>query len=86
MASKTFLFELREAANNCTQLGYAYLLRAAADDLQGLIEELHANPTREAMTYVNGVWAYARRILENLPVEGTPAPLGGDTEPARLAA
>jgi hypothetical protein len=81
----SFLLKLREAAAECSNIDYRAMLRGQADQVQRLILMLQNNPTEETMRALNGVWALAERSYKNLPPEGTPAPLSGAPEPARLA-
>lgn len=83
---KSFLLELRDAAKGCSNIDYRALLRGAADNLEIDIEHFSNFPTTDALTVLNGSWAYAARVLSNLPAEGTPAPLAGSPEPTRLDA
>lgn len=81
----TFLRKLREAAMQCSNVDYRELLRDAADNIEIDIRVLHDSPTEDNMRALIGAWAKAERILDNMPPEGTPAPLAGSPEPALLA-
>jgi hypothetical protein len=80
------LGKLYEAARECSNVDYRALLKSAADVLDTTITHFNDDPTENNLIALNCAWAYGHRLLINLPPEGTPAPLGGDTEPARLAA
>lgn len=82
----TFLKKLRDAARECTKPEYRQLLLDTADRLDQAIADLWGWPTEENMKALNGAWANADRVYCNRPEEGTPAPLSGSPEPARLAA
>lgn len=82
----TFLLQLRNALKECSNIDYRETMKRAADTLDERIEAFTIQPDREAIIALNGAWAYAERVLKNKPEEGTPAPLSGPTEPARLAA
>ena len=82
----TYLKTLRDAAMACSNVDYRALVRRTADILDATLTRLHMDPTEENMIAVNGAWASAARALKNIPPEADPNPVGGDTEPARLAA
>lgn len=82
----TFLKKLRDAAMECSKPEYAAMLRGAADAVSAEIDKVYALPTEENMRALIGAWAKAERVLDEVPPEGTPAPLAGSPEPARLAA
>ena len=82
----TFLKKLRDAAMECSNVDYRLRLRQAADDVEVALGWLHKEPTEVNMRAVIGFWANAERIFENRPKEGTPSPISGSPEPARLAA
>ena len=82
----TILLKLRNAAKDCSNKDYSKALRLQADEIAGRLTIVHHDPTDENMQSLNGVWSKASRLLKNIPPEGDPAPLGGDAEPARLAA
>lgn len=81
-----FLKELRERARVCSNPAYRDLLQEAANMVDNAVNELFEDVTTENMVRLNGAWAYAQAILKQTPDEGTPAPLSGAPEPARLAA
>jgi hypothetical protein len=82
----SFLLQLRNAANGCSNIEYRAALKYAADELGGWVNIFYNNPSMGNMTALNGAWANATRMLKEMPPEGDPAPLGGHTEAARLAA
>ena len=82
----TFLKKLRDAAMECSNEAYRLRLRQAADDVDIAIDWLYREPTENNMRALIGYWANAERIYEKRPEEGTPAPISGSPEPARLAA
>ena len=82
----TFLRELRNAAMKCSNVDYRMTLRAAADRLDMAIESFKLDVDEDAMRDLQGAWANAHRVLKALPPEGSPAPLAGSPEPAKLAA
>ncbi len=86
MDTDNFLKNLRDTAMSCSNLEYRVLLRFAADEVGGRIAALYRDASESNMKTLNGAWANASRLLANVPPEADPAPLGGDTEPARLAA
>lgn len=66
------LLELRETAKHCPNVLTAKLVKDAADDLDHALTELHENPMARTMIAVNGAWARAIRLLDQVP------PIGGD--------
>jgi hypothetical protein len=82
----SFLKKLRDAAAQCSNIEYRVLLRDSADRVAYLIADLQRDPTEENMQALNSAWAFAERVYNNMPPEGTPAPIAGAPEPARLAA
>ena len=84
--SATFLKQLRDAAATCTKPQYKLMLKQAADHLDDSISGLFTWPSTDNMIKLNSAWAYAQRVLNDVPDEGTPAPLAGAPEAARLAA
>jgi hypothetical protein len=82
----TQLLIWREAARTCTRFSNRIALLNAVDALEVAIKQFSAAPTVETMMAVNNCWAHAMRLYNILPPEGTPAPLSGSPEPARLAA
>lgn len=83
--TETLTKQLRDAAKQCSNVDYRQTLRDAADQLEEAIDELFAEPTRDSMIALNGAWAYAERVLKNVPEEADPTPLSGSTAPAVLA-
>jgi hypothetical protein len=82
----TFLKRLRDAAMECTNIDYRQYLRFKADTLELSLSAAYGNPTTENMKNLNGAWASAWRAYNERPEEGTPSPMSGSPEPARLAA
>jgi hypothetical protein len=82
----TFLKKLRDAAMECSNIDYRALLQEAADQVEARVTDLCALPSEENMRALIGAWAKAERVFNGLPPEGTPAPISGSPEPARLAA
>ena len=82
----TFLKRLRDAVLTCSNEAYRDALRRAAQRVEAAVDDLYANITEGNMRNLNNTWASAQRLLDNVPAEGTPAPLAGSPEPARLAA
>lgn len=82
----TLLLKLRSAAQEVSDVTYRAAMRQGADELFTAVDALHQMPTDENMRTLQGCWAVAHRLLKNIPPEGTPAPLSGAPEPARLAA
>ena len=76
----------REAARACTRPKFKQMFVMAIDECQYSHDLLARDPTAGNMARLNGAWAHAERLYKLLPEEGTPAPLGGSPEPARLAA
>jgi hypothetical protein len=78
MDHENFLMMLRQAAMNEANTDLRYGLKTAADGLQIAIHALAANVTPANLIEVNGLWAYAVRMLElhkgpQQPQEPTPA-------------
>ncbi len=87
MSEQTLLSKLRDAARTCSNVDYRAVIQRTADDLQDAVRCLYHDGTTEAnMRRVNGAWSNAVRILKDTPPEGSPAPLSGSPEPAKLAA
>jgi len=82
----TFLRKLREAARTCSNVDYRHQLHEAASRLAECVEAFSLDIDDESLRELNGAWAFADRVFKNMPPEGTPAPVSGPTEPARLAA
>lgn len=82
----TFVKKLRDAASTCSNVDYRQMLRNHADRVSVSLTSLWEDATEENMQTLNGVWAAADAALKNMPPEGTPAPVSGSPEPARLAA
>lgn len=82
----TFLKQLRDRARTCSNIAFKDALKDAADALDIVIDAFTDLPTEDNLRKLNGMWAYAWKVLQQTPDEGTPAPLSGSTEPARLAA
>lgn len=79
--------KLRDAAQRCSRPEYAAELRRCADLLQHRLKGLSGCATDAHLRDVNGAWALAQRLLDNVPDEADPMPpLAGSPEPARLAA
>jgi hypothetical protein len=76
----------RTAARACTKPQYKQAFTRAIDECQYSLTLLAGDPTAGNMVRLNGAWAHAERLYKLLPEEGTPAPLGGSPEAARLAA
>ena len=76
----------RNAARACTKPKDKHAFVSAIDECQFSHELLARDPSVGNMCRLNGAWAHAERLYKLLPAEGTPAPLGGHTEAARLAA
>ena len=76
----------REAARACTRPKFKQMFVMAIDECQYSHDLLARDPSVGSMVRLNGAWAYAERLYKLLPAEGTPAPLGGHIEAARLAA
>lgn len=81
-----FLLELRNTALLCSNVDHRALLREAADEVTEALRKFHADPCHETLGWLQGEWAHALRVYKATPPEGTPAPLAGSPEPARLAA
>lgn len=79
------LLELREAAMQCSNLEYRYLMFEVADEVDVAIKELVDKCSEAAMQRAQCAWVHAKRIFESRPGEGDPAPLAGSPEPAKLA-
>lgn len=84
MTEKTFLFELREAARLCSKAEYKVMLANVASEVELGIERLEYEPTRANMQDLVGAWTRADKLLAAAPPEGSPDPLGGDTEATEL--
>jgi hypothetical protein len=83
---KTLCLQLREASATCSNVEYRVGLKNLADGLQDVIKHFYNEPTEENLRAVQNAWTLSSRVLEALPPEGTPAPLSGSPEAARLAA
>jgi hypothetical protein len=81
--SVTFLKQLRDAAATCTKPQYKLMLKQAADHLDDCIGGLFTCPSTDNMIRLNSAWAYAQRVLSDVPDEGTPAPLAGARQSPR---
>lgn len=82
----TYLKTLRDAAMKCSNVEYRNVVRMSADILDAALTRLNSDPTEANMIALNGAWSCAAKILKNIPPEADPSPVGGWTEPARLAA
>lgn len=80
------LREFNEAMRACSNVEYRDHMHMISEYCVLYTEAFFMNPTSENLRNLNGMWALAARLLKHLPPTGAPAPLGGDTEPARLAA
>lgn len=80
------LLELRNAAKACSNAAYADVLRASSDWLQTCITRLAADATTENMVSLNGAWARAERVLNEVPPEAEPTPPQSVAEEMRMAA
>lgn len=76
----------REAARACTRPQFKQRFVLAIDECQRAHEQLARDPSVGSMARLNGAWAHAERLYKLAPAEGTPAPLSGSPEAARLAA
>lgn len=83
---KSLLERMTDAYALCSNQPYRHYLKNIIDDLWIEIEDFHKEPTDIALRDLNGLWALAERVLAACPPEGTPDPVSGDNEPARLAA
>lgn len=81
----TFVKQLRDAAMACSNVDYRALLRTEADSIDMLIDHFVDYPTSKNLERLNGAWARATRVLENVPPEAPPAPQAGSPEPPLLA-
>lgn len=76
----TFLKELRDAAMKCSNIEYREQLHLVVNAVDDAITEVSEWPSTENLKRLNGLWAKAQRILENVPPEGAPAPVSGPSE------
>lgn len=79
------LFRLNEAARTCSDPILKDTLKQTAVSLTGAAKRLANDPTEDNMIALNGLWGFSHRILKRAE-QPDPAPTGGHTEPARLAA
>jgi hypothetical protein len=76
--------ELRDAAMTCSNVDYRQVLKDCADRLDEAWATLMACQEDEYLSDVIGLSSHAKYLLENLPPEADPSPLGGDTTPALM--
>lgn len=74
MEATPLTFLLREAAMQQVSVDVRYVLRGAADSLDKAIVSFANNPNAINLVEVNGLWAYAVRVLTatNEPVQPMP--------------
>lgn len=79
----SFLLELRQTALNEADPVRRQTLKDLADFLQVAINDLHAHPSDEHLTALNGYWARAKRIYMQSKNDGNNGG-GGAKKPEKV--
>lgn len=85
---KSFLKELRDAANSCPDILIRKMCKDIADEIHMHVLSLNARPTHETMRLLNAAWVRGVNILAKaVPTPSTPPRSGaGEIEQERIAA
>ena len=70
------LLELREAAKNCRDKDYAARMRETADYIEFWGKTFSKFYTAEALGGLTCTWAYAHKLLKNVPKDDIPGAPG----------
>ena len=69
-----FIKELRDAAMGCSNIFYRKVLKEQSDRIEEYLELLAHEPNDDNMRNLLGAWIRSKKILHEMPPEGTPAP------------
>lgn len=78
--------EFAAAERVCSHVDYRAVMKEARHNLVICVENFQLHSTEDNLRCLNSAWAFCVRLFKNLPPEGSPAPLSGAPEAARLAA
>ena len=76
----TFLLELYNARQACSNANMRFALSCAYAKVRNAMDAFSNNPTDDTLRHLNGVWISAHRLLANVAPEPVP------TGPQRAAA